>query len=311
MEQPVRIAYLIFAHKNPDQLGRLLGKLYYPGCMFYIHVDAKSTVKPFVLAATQVPSASITWLTKRTPVSWGDFSLSAAYLNGFQTILQKRPEPDFIITLSGQDYPIVTNQALHNWLANHIDQTILDYDVVTEDSPHLIERVDRYYLSIKPHRTIVYPYPNPQDFKKRLFNATLRLSDLFNLPRQFPMGHQLYFGTNWFQVKPTTARYLVEFARSNPAYVKFARTTFVPDEFFFQTILLNAPDRIRNTIYNHRMTFMQWDRPEGSYTKPISVRELPNMLNSGKFFARKFDETVDNEVLDRLDQYLTGITPFQ
>lgn len=310
MEQPVRIAYLIFAHKNPDQLGRLLGKLYYPGCLFYIHVDAKSNVKPFALAASQVPSASVIWLTKRTPVSWGDFSLSAAYLNGFQTILQKRPEPDFIITLSGQDYPIVTNQALHNWLANHIDQTILDYDVVTEDSLHLIERVDRYYLSIKPHRTIVYPYPDPQDFRKRLFNATLRLSDLFNLPRQFPMGYQMYFGTNWFQVKPVTARYLVEFARSNPSYVKFARTTFVPDEFFFQTILLNAPETIRNTIYNYRMTFMQWDRPEGSYTNPISVSELPDMLNSGKFFARKFDETVDSEVLDRLDQYLTGVTPF-
>lgn len=308
MTKALRLAYLIFVHKNPAQLGRLLHRLYWPGCTFYVHVDAKADIIAFRVAANQIPSASVVWLTKRKAVSWGNFSLSAAYLAGFQTILQQRPEPDFIITISGQDYPIVTNEVLHNWLAEHIDQSILDHSLVTDDMPHIRERVAQYYLSIKPQRTIVYPYAEPDKLRKRLFNKVLRLSGLFSLPRRLPGEHDLYFGTNWFQLKPGAARYLVDFVRSNPSYIQFARTTFVPEEYFFQTILLNSPDSVRRTIYNHRMTFMQWDRPPGSYVIPLSTHEIPAMLNSDKFFARKFDERHDREVLDRLDQYLNETT---
>lgn len=119
----------------------------------------------------------------------------------------------------------------------------------------------------------------------------------------------MYFGTNWFQLKPVAARYLIEFARANPTYLRFAHTTYVPEEFFFQTILAHAPDSLRHTLCNQRMTFMQWDRPPGSYFIPISTGELPAMLNSGKFFARKFDVHHDLEVFNRLDQSLDEQLP--
>lgn len=306
MAKPLRLAYLIFVHKNPVQLGRLLQRLYCPGSMFYIHVDAKTNLNAFRLVTNQVPANCIVWLTKRRTISWGDFSLSEAYLAGIQTILQQRPEPDFILTLSGQDYPVATNEALHSWLSQHIDQTIMDHLMITDDIPNIMERVERYYLSTTPHRTLVYPHPNPDKLKKQLFNKVLHLSGLFSLPRRMPLGHQLYFGTNWFQLKPLAARYLINFCRSNPSHLQFFRTTYVPEEIFFQTILLNADDPIRNTIYNQRITFMQWDRPPGKYVVPISTSELPAMLTSGKFFARKFDPQYDSQVLNQLDQYLDG-----
>ena len=311
MTKPLRLAYLIFVHKQPAQLGRLLRRLYCPGCTFFIHVDAKINLNSFRVMVNQVPADSVVWLTKRKTISWGDFSLSAAYLAGFQTILQQRAQPDFIITLSGQDYPIATNDTLHSWLAQHSEQTILDHLMITDTTPTILERVERYYLSTTPHRTLVYPHPNPDKLKKQLFNSALRLSSLFTLPRRMPLGHQLYFGTNWFQLKPLAARYLIDFCHSNPAYLQFFRTTYVPEEIFFQTILLNATDSIRNTIYNQRLTFMQWDRPPGSYGIPISTSELPAMLTSGKFFARKFDPTQESQVLDQLDQYLDGEVPFE
>lgn len=285
MANPLRIAYLILVHKNPDQLDRLLNRLAYPDTVFYIHVDAKADLNAFQAAVKPLPAGEIVWLTKRTAVSWGNFSLSAAYLAGFDAILQTDSEPDFIITLSGQDYPIATNEALRNWLNEHRDQTILDHLEITDEYPDIRDRVERYFLSTVPHRTIVYPFINPEKLKKRVFNTVLQLSHLFKLPRQMPMEHQLYFGTNWFQLKTLTARYLIDFCQANPDYVKFFRTTYVPEEILFQTILMNAPEPIRQTIYNQRLTFMQWDRPPGSYVIPISAGELPSMISSGKFFA--------------------------
>ncbi len=39
-------------------------------------------------AVKSLPVGEVVWLTNRKAVSWGDFSLSAAYLAGFDTILQ-------------------------------------------------------------------------------------------------------------------------------------------------------------------------------------------------------------------------------
>ncbi len=304
MAQPLRLAYLIFVHKDPPQLARLLKRLYYPTSTFYIYVDGKADINLFKSAIYGIPSDQVIWLSKRKPVSWGNFSLSDAYLTSFQTILKQSPEPDFILTLSGQDYPIVTNEKIQNWFAEHVDQTIMDHSMITDNSPHITERVEQYYLSVKRHHAIKYPHPNPDILRRKVFNAVLNLSGLFPLPRKMPMGHQLFFGTNWFQLKPEAVRYLLDFCRLNPSYLKFFRTTYVPEEFLFQTILLNASDADRGKIANQRLTYMQWDRPSGSYTAPISMDELPSMLTSDKFFARKFDKQYGEEVLDQIDQYL-------
>ena len=124
------------------------------------------------------------------------------------------------------------------------------------------------------------------------------------MPRQFPMNHQLYFGTNWFQLKPIAVEYIVNFAKSNPKYVQFFRTTFAPEEAFFHTILANATEEQRGKIHTERLTYMQWDRPEGSYPSPISIEEVDAMLESGKIYARKFEAEHDTAILDRIDKYL-------
>jgi hypothetical protein len=304
MAESLRLAYLVFVHRDPAQLARLLKRLYHPTSMFYIYVDGKADINLFKSATNRIAPDHVVWLTNRKSISWGDFSLSEAYLSGFRTILKQRPEPDFILTISGQDYPVATNKTIQDWLARHADQTILDHSIVTDNAPHISERSEQYYLSVQRHHAIIYPHPNPDTLRRKVFNTALRLSGLFPLPRRIPLKHQLYFGTNWFQLKPVAAQYLVDFARLNPAYLRFFRTTYVPEEMFFQTVLLNASDAVRGGIYNHRMTYMQWDRPPGSYTSPISVNELPAMLASDKFFARKFDKQHGDEVLDRIDQYL-------
>lgn len=304
MADPLRLAYLIFVHKDPPQLTRLLKRLYYPTGMFYIYVDGKADINLFKSATNEIPSDNVVWLNKRKSISWGNFSLSDAYLSSFKTILQQSPEPDFILTISGQDYPIATNETIQKWFSEHSNQTILDHSIVRNDEPHIWERVEQYYLSVKRHHAIKYPHPNPDILRRKVFNTVLNLSGLFPLPRRMPLDHQLYFGTNWFQLKPIAAQYLIDFSRLNPAYVKFFRTTYVPEEFFFQTALLNASEADRGEIYNQRLTYMQWDRPSNSYTSPISISELSSMLTSEKLFARKFDKQHGDEVLDQIDKYL-------
>ena len=44
----MKIAYLISAHKNPMQLGRMVQALHTEDARFFVHVDANVDIKPFI-----------------------------------------------------------------------------------------------------------------------------------------------------------------------------------------------------------------------------------------------------------------------
>jgi hypothetical protein len=299
----MKLAFLIFAHTAPNQLARLIKRLSSPNNILYVFVDKKADIDKFKAAITEIPSENVRWIKNRKSISWGDFTLVDAYLSAFEEILEQGPEPDYILTISGQDYPIATNEMINHWLARHRNQSIIEYTLVNEDAPHILHRLENYFLLVKRHHSIVYPHPNPNTPRRKLFNALLRLSGMFPLPRRRPLP-EYYFGTNWMQLKPIAAKYLIDFARRNPAVVKYFRLVQSPDELFCQTVLLNAPESVRGEICNKRLTYMQWDRGENSYNIPISLDEIPAMLSSGRFFARKFDELQGYEIYDQIDQQL-------
>ena len=43
----MKIAYIVLAYKNPDQLGRLFQKLINKDSAFYLHIDKKSNISDF------------------------------------------------------------------------------------------------------------------------------------------------------------------------------------------------------------------------------------------------------------------------
>ena len=90
------------------------------------------------------------------------------------------------------------------------------------------------------------------------------------------------------------------FLRENPDYVRFFEHVFVPDELFFQTIVMNS--ELRDTVENDDLRYLDWSREPAPVV--FTRADLPALLGSGQLFARKFDETVDSDVLDVLDRHL-------
>jgi hypothetical protein len=103
-------------------------------------------------------------------------------------------------------------------------------------------------------------------------------------------------GAYWCLARPAV-EYVYEFLQRNPEYVGFFRHVLVPDEVFFQTILLNSP--LRDTIVNDHLRFIDWSEDPGPTI--LRTEHLPALLGSGKLLARKFDATVDERILDVLD----------
>jgi hypothetical protein len=79
---------------------------------------------------------------------------------------------------------------------------------------------------------------------------------------------------------------------------QFYEHTFIPDESFFQTTLLNSP--LLGNVVNDNRRCIQWQSDVVTYT--LEHRDL--LLNSDAWFARKFDDGIDPAILDLLEQRL-------
>ena len=71
-------------------------------------------------------------------------------------------------------------------------------------------------------------------------------------------------------------------------YVRFFNV-LIPDELFFQTLIMNST--LRDSVVNDNLRYLDWSREPAPAV--LGVGDVDRMLGSDKLFARKFDETVD------------------
>ena len=80
----------------------------------------------------------------------------------------------------------------------------------------------------------------------------------------------------------------------------------MPDEIFFQTILLNSP--FQRMAVNDNLRYIEWPNPDSGSPVILCKGDFGKLISSPKLFARKFDVTVDADVLDLIDQEILADT---
>src|ERR1700681_2976540 len=99
----MRIACIIMAHKEPQQIERYIKKFIQLPFDFYIHLDKKINRKPFDYL-TKLPG--VYFVRKRIRVKWASYNFLNAEIQSFREVLESVTAYDFISVMSGQDYPI-------------------------------------------------------------------------------------------------------------------------------------------------------------------------------------------------------------
>ncbi|HEY2420386.1 MAG TPA: beta-1,6-N-acetylglucosaminyltransferase, partial [Neobacillus sp.] len=172
--------------------------------------------------------------------------------------------------------------------------------------------MNAYYVDKKePHASFVnvrWPklarrlYVNPFHPYRVLRRAIASLYGLgLNLlpnKSRLPNNFSIYNGSNWFCIPIHVAQYIIEFIDDNKWYYETFKNSLVPDEFFFQTIIMNS--KFKSDVVNHNLMYIKFGETLKGRNNPITLRmEHINIIkNSNEFFARKFDESVDNQVID-------------
>ena len=110
----MNISYIIIAHKNHDQLVRLVNKLDHEGVAFFIHI-ARNVERSFSRRVFEsLRGYSNCHFVRRETIRWGSFGLVRAALNGIEDNFRLNVDSDFLVLLSGQDYPLKNNVDIKN-----------------------------------------------------------------------------------------------------------------------------------------------------------------------------------------------------
>lgn len=293
----MRIAYIISAYKYPEQLVRLILRLDAPGTAFFVHIDKKSDAEIYQRAVAGLGGLPNVHFLTRHRSYWGGFGHVAASIKGLRELSRRGIAFDYVILLTGQDYPIKTNAQIAQFLQHSDGKSYLDYAELPHDGPVSRHRIDYWHLRFGRHLA----FPTRRGFRSRPIALLWRvLVALFPWKRRFPAGFRPYVGSSYWCLSRECVEYVNDFIARNPAFVRFFRYVDIPDELFFHTLLVNSP--WREKIINASLTYSDWTNPAAGLPAVLGREDFEKLCHSPKLFARKFDTTKDAAVLDLIDR---------
>jgi hypothetical protein len=300
----MRIVYIILAHKLPEQMVRLVRKLNTDGTSFLIHIDKKTDNETFNrMVAPLSEYENISFLPRHRRY-YGDYNIVRATLEGIQNLLVLDKQFDYVMLLSGQDYPIKSNSQIDQVLKESDGQSYMEFFSLPsekwEDEDGGLNRI-RYWHFRLFGREVAF-LRKGRYFKFIPDSVWSALVKIFPIQRSLPGDFKPYGGSAWWCLTRDCIDYVGEFVEKNPEFVKFFKHVKIPDEIFFQTILMNSPFKDQITYDNLR--YITW--PPGSrHPTTLDKRDFKNFMSSNKLFARKFDTTIDADVLDMIDREIS------
>jgi hypothetical protein len=279
----MRIAHLIITYTNPAQTARMIKRMQHPDFDFYIHVDAKFSIESHAEVA-KIPNVYL--INNRVDVQWAAFSTIQAELNGLQEILDSARTYDFISLMSGQDYPIKTVDYMHEFFERKKGKLLLKYRAFSGEWEEGMNRVNRYHLTDFKFKG--------QYFLERLINKLVKRTDQ-------PKGMKFYGSSMFWVISPEAAEYVLLTVDRDPKMKRFFKFSWAPDEFLFQTILLNSP--FAGQVINENCHYYKHP-PQTPSPKTFDLSDFNDIIASDRLYARKFDMSKSPELFDNIDEFL-------
>jgi Core-2/I-Branching enzyme len=290
----VRIAYLVFAYKNPQVLRKAIATLSNENCTFFIHIDQNANIAAF----SGIRGQNIVFSENRVSVHWAEISGIEAIILLIRQALEGAQRYDSFVLLSGSEYPLRSSQYIHRFLDDNRGSEFMS--LVKMPAPG------------KPlSRINTLTFPSEKPVRRFAVRALAKVGLAQRDYRKHLGGLEPYAGNTWWALSRDACEYTLEFMKRNPHVKKYFQNTFAPEESIFHTILGNSPLRPR---IRRNLTYEDWcargAHPEfinETHMRLFEAQEkvsLDDMYGSGEaLFARKFsDDRLD--LVDRTDEMI-------
>lgn len=292
----MRIAYLITAYKDPAHLKRLINSLNIKDSHFFIHIDKKINIAPYLEI---IEDKNVTFIDKRFYICWGGWSQVESIVALIEKAVNFDHNFDRVVVISGQDYPIFSNKEIVDLFTKNTDKEyLIGYNVTNGNSKAQLNKVRRYHnldIHNKNIKRIINRLMHLCPFKKK---AQVYFNDRYN---------DVYFGSDYWALTYECARYVYKTFTEQKSLQEYLKTSFVPSEIFVHTIVFNskyADEAEKYIPKDYEGLYLLTPLHHIEYGKQIKVfdeTDYEKLINTGKMFFRKAETKTSDLLLDKID----------
>jgi hypothetical protein len=317
------VTYAIVAHSRPHQLLRLVRALRgeSPRSSVVIHWDSRA---PALDRDVLLELGDVYIVETPVHAGWGDFEFVMAALLAMRAAVE-HTQFDWLVLLSGQDYPIAPLERIERELVATRCDALLDPGRIASgrlafrwrktEATRLGRRYFFAYWSVRPLgrwlprplrsaalriafvldecQPFVALWPMPAGVEWRLGVRRLRTP--------FATERRCRVGSAWLSLSRRAVERVLRAVDGDTRLLRHFRRTIIPDESFFQTVVCADSEL---TVHPDNLRYQVWAQGDSPlHPNTLTVGDVDAALRSGKHFARKLDELLDEEALDRIDAY--------
>ena len=269
-----KIAFILLCHKDPQAIIKQAERLTAAGDYIAIHFDARAKPENYAIIRRALDdNPNVAFAEKRIKCGWGEWSLVGATLEAVKAAVAAFPRATHFYMLSGDCMAIKSAEYAHNLLDAEDADFIETFDFFESDWIKTGMKGDRLH----------YRHFFNERKNKLLFYASVNLQRKLGLRREVPADLQIMIGSQWWCLRRRTVEWILEFCRKRPDVMRFFRTTWIPDETFFQTLVPHLVPEAE--IRTRTLTFLMFT----DYGMPVTFyNDHYDLLLSQDFlFARK------------------------
>lgn len=266
----MRHAFLISAYNNYSLLLENI-KIYAKYGDVYLHIDKKNPIGENLL--TEFRKIENLAIISSYKIYWGSYKHLLAFVDMIRLAREKRAY-DFYHILSGNTMIGKDRVYFEDFFASRKNANFIEIIPVDE---RISERFRYYYFL---HR-LNYKSGRGETFSDQL----IKLQKKMKISRKCSFAYRGYL---YCHLNGAFIDYLLNYLKSNPNYLKTLKTCFIPEEFFFQNVVMNSP--FKDTVVNDPLIFDVW---QGLSQSPLELTEeyFSDIVSSEKLFFRKIGET--------------------
>jgi len=287
-----KIAFILLCHRDPDAVVRQAQRLTAAGDYVAIHFDARAGKGAFERIRAGLAGNGSVVFARREKCGWGEWSLVQATLNAVTAAEAEFPDATHFYMVSGDCMPIKSAAYLHGFLDENDKDFIEAFDYYTSGwiKTGLQEErlIYRHYFNERKHKALFY---TSMEWQKRL-----------GLTRQPPRDLKMMIGSQWWCLRRETIEKMLRFIGKRRDVTRFFRTTWIPDETFFQTLVRRLIPY--GEIESRTLTFLMFS----DYGMPVTFYNdhYDFLLSQDQMFARKISPDAHDLKARLGDLYASG-----
>lgn len=298
-----RIAYILSAYRDAPHLARLIEALDF-NADFYVHIDLKADMRPF----EELLKDRVTFVPRHW-VSWGGWEQVEYQKELLAAVLRSGVNYDRVVCLSGQDYPLWSNEYLHRFFQEHEDtEFIMGMNLTRSFNVYQQGKIVNYHLFRDLKWRNLW-------WKNKFIVASRNLLKVLPVKKRAVVALEgkeadVYFGSDYWALTLPCARYVYEKLCAEKEMVRYFKTSFVPSELCIQTLVFNSSFAKQALLYEGEYPGLSGLTPlhyivYGREIKTMTLEDLPVLQQSGKLFCRKVVSGLSDGLVEAIEKLRT------